>query len=271
MSAAVSDRGRNRQQESAAIILDCREHGESDLIVTFFCCHHGRLTGIAKGAKRSKKRFVNKLEIFTSLLIRHSLPKNQGLAFIAEAELLDSFLALRQNTLCYITASIIREFTLLATREMEGDEELYPLLNWAFSSLNNKRSPRATLTLFLIRFFTAIGYRPQLYHCLDCKQNILETETCTFDNEAGAIRCSTCSRKIKSKTSPLSLGTVKSLISAQDQPLDRLQRLHLSPHCQQEALSFLHHYGRHLFQREIISWPFLNTIFPPEAGKRRLL
>lgn len=269
LSRAVTDRNPKQQLESAAIILDCREHGESDIIVTFFCRHHGRLTGIAKGAKRSKKRFVNKLEIFTSLLIRHTIPKNRQLAFIAEAELLESFLALRQNILCYSTANVIREFTLLATQEMEGDEELYPLLLWAFTSLNSGRPPRAILILFLIRFFTAIGYSPQLHRCLDCNQEIHEAESYTFHSAAGTIRCRSCNKGEKSTPIPLSLGTLKSLTAAQGQPLYRLQRLQLSPHSQQEALSFLHHYGRQLFQREIVSWSFLKTI-SSAASKNRL-
>jgi DNA repair protein RecO (recombination protein O) len=269
IATAVSNRNSKQQLESAAIILDCREHGESDLVVTFFCRHHGRLTGIAKGAKRSKKRFVNKLEIFTSLRIRHTMPKNNRLAFIAEAELVESFLALRQDILCYTTASIIREFTLLATHEMEGDEELYPLLIWAFTSLDSGRPPRAILILFLIRFYTAIGYSPQLHHCPDCSQEVNETETYTFYPAAGTIRCRTCSKGKESNCSPLSLGTIRSLAAAQDNPLNRLQRLHLSPHSQKEALTFLHLYGRQLFQREIISWSFLDTISPQSKRKNR--
>lgn len=269
MSTAISDRGNKQQLESAAIILDCREHGESDLIVTFFCRHHGRLTGIAKGAKRSKKRFVNKLEIFTSLLIRHTIPENRRLAFIAEAELLESFLTLRRDIPCYTTASIIREFILLATQEMEGDEDVYPLLVWAFTSLNNGRPPRAVLVLFLIRFFTAIGYSPQLRQCPNCNEEIHENETYTFYSTIGSIRCGHCPKAREAKGIPLSLGTLKSLTTAQDQPLERLQRLQLSPHSQQEALSFLHNYGRQLFQREIISWSFLDTINPKNLEKNR--
>ena len=94
MASSTPEQGAKQQIESAAIVLDCRDHGESDKIVTFFCRDIGRITGIAKGAKRSKKRFVNKLEIFSSLCIQHTLPQNGRLAFIAEAELLDGFITL---------------------------------------------------------------------------------------------------------------------------------------------------------------------------------
>jgi DNA repair protein RecO (recombination protein O) len=248
----------NKQQaESAAIVLDCRDHGESDLIVTFFCQHHGRLTGIAKGAKRSKKRFVNKLEIFSSLRILHTTPQNNRLAFIAEADLLDGFLSLRKNVSCYTTASVIREFILLATKEVEGDEELYPLLIWVFSNLNSGRAPLPALIFFLIRFFAIIGYSPQLDSCLGCGEQIQIDKTYSFHITTGGIRCSRCDTNEPANRLKLSKGTLRSLTTALTQPLERLHRLQLSGNSQKEALSFLHSYGRQLFQREIVSWAFL--------------
>jgi len=248
----------NKQQaESAAIVLDCRDHGESDLIVTFFCQHHGRLTGIAKGAKRSKKRFVNKLEIFSSQRILHTTPQNNRLAFIAEADLLDGFLNLRQDVSCYTTASVIRELTLVGTKEVEGDEELYPLLIWVFSSLDSGRAPLPALIFFLIRFFAIIGYSPQLNSCLGCGKQIRPDETYSFHIATGGIHCSRCNKNKPANRLKLSQGTLRSLTTALTQPLERLHRLQLSDNSQKEALSFLHSYGRQLFQREIVSWAFL--------------
>lgn len=259
MLSPVSSADSKQQLETPAIILDCREHGESDLIVTFFCQGFGRMAGIAKGAKRSKKRFVNKLELFTSLRIQHNIPQNGRLAFIAEAELLESFLTIRQNFSCYTTATIIREFVLLATLEMEGDKELYPLLIWALNSLNNTQQMSATLIFFLIRFFSSIGYSPQLDHCQQCKETIQGTKNYCFSTSAGAVTCSSCQKNTPAHSIPLSPGTLKTLVTAQTQTLSRLHRLQLSAHSEKEALAFLHLYGRQLFQREIISWGSLKN------------
>ncbi|MEN8198719.1 MAG: DNA repair protein RecO [Thermodesulfobacteriota bacterium] len=254
------DRSGQPQRETPAIVLDCRDHGESDLIVTFFCRQHGRVTGIAKGARRSKKRFVNKLELFTSLVIRHTLPQNNRLAFINEAELLDSFLGLRQNSSSYITASVIREHVLLATKEMEGDEELYPLLIWAFHSLDSDRPPLPTLTFFLVRFFSVIGYSPELEYCSSCGVLLLDSPNHSFYSPGGSMRCSRCTAKESRGKVRLSQGTLKSLVMGLHQPLERLSRLQLSENSRREALTFLHAYGRRLFQREIVSWSFLKEL-----------
>ncbi len=259
MAAANSDKGTKQQIETAAIVLDCRDHGESDKIITFFCEKLGRITGIAKGAKRSKKRFVNKLEIFSSLRITHTLPQNGRLAFIAEADLLDGFLTLRTDFSCYTTASVMQEIILLATKDMEGDDELYPLLLWAFHNLENQHPPVSVLIFFLIRFYAIIGYCPSLASCHGCGKKLIENESYSFHPQNGSIHCTRCNREQKSTRIQLSCGTLRSLDMALKQPIERLQRLQFTEQSRQEALSFLHLYGRQLFQREIISWAFMDA------------
>ena len=47
-----------------AIVIRSLNYGESDKILTFFTRDFGKLKGIAKGERRSKKRFQNVLGIF---------------------------------------------------------------------------------------------------------------------------------------------------------------------------------------------------------------
>ena len=56
-------------QASEAIILRTRAYGESDKIVTFLTDDAGKLTGIAKGAKNSRRRFANCLDPFTRVRV----------------------------------------------------------------------------------------------------------------------------------------------------------------------------------------------------------
>jgi len=48
--------------KTTGFVLRTLSYGESDLIVTFYSHNFGKLKGIAKGAKRSKKRFANVFE-----------------------------------------------------------------------------------------------------------------------------------------------------------------------------------------------------------------
>jgi len=248
-------------KESAAIVLDCYDHGEADQIVTFYSRDSGRMTGIAKGAKRSQKRFVNKLELFSLLSIRYTEPRRGNMVFIVEAELLESFIRLRQSMPLYMAATVIRELTLVATRELDGDDGFFSLLHWALQSLETGRPAMTVLALFQIKFFEQIGYRPNLSSCLRCNQPFGAIRGYGFDSRAGSIVCRCCqTEREQAPVLPLSQGTIKILASAQNQPLNRLHRLHLSGSSLHEALSLLYHYGRHLLQREICSLKLLRDV-----------
>jgi recombinational DNA repair protein (RecF pathway) len=47
-----------RKMESQALVLRTREMGESDLLVDLLVRGVGRIVGVAKSAKKSKRRFV---------------------------------------------------------------------------------------------------------------------------------------------------------------------------------------------------------------------
>src|ERR671923_3096688 len=70
-----------------AIVLRSRPFGESDKIVSFLSENYGKLTGIAKGAMRSRKRFVNSLEPFSLVNLRFQDRPHSNLAFILASDL----------------------------------------------------------------------------------------------------------------------------------------------------------------------------------------
>ncbi|MFC1841291.1 DNA repair protein RecO, partial [Thermodesulfobacteriota bacterium] len=90
---------------STAIIMRVREFGESDLLITFFTPDRGKMNGIAKGAKRSKSRFVNCLDIFSLVSLEYSIKRNSSLHFIHSGKLIDAFPGLRKNYRTLIQAS----------------------------------------------------------------------------------------------------------------------------------------------------------------------
>ena len=74
-----------------AIVLQIKRYGESDKIVTFYTKKRGKMSGIAKGASRSLKRFLNKLELFSELEIHFVDSRISSLVRIEQAELIKPF------------------------------------------------------------------------------------------------------------------------------------------------------------------------------------
>src|SRR5260370_15797714 len=73
-------------ESSAAILLRTRDYSESDRIVTLLTRDAGKLTGIAKGAKQSRRRFERKLELFSHVMLYFKRRPHGDLVFITRAE-----------------------------------------------------------------------------------------------------------------------------------------------------------------------------------------
>ncbi len=241
--------------ETSALILRTADYGESDKLITFYSPDLGRATGIAKGAKRSKKLIVNKLETFTLLTITCRLRNTSGLVFISEAELDNSYLLLRQDYRRYTAATLISELVVRLTRDQDPDDDIFQLLLWALNSLESAKSPLQTAALFNLRLMELAGYRPELEQCGSCNKQIDSGQNYIIHPASGALLCMKCSKEQGfGQATAFSLQTIKFMQKGQRSILERLDRLHLPPKVIHEALHLLYKYTRHLLQQDIHSY-----------------
>jgi DNA repair protein RecO (recombination protein O) len=133
---------------TSAIVLRSWPFGESDKIVSFLTEGHGKLTGIAKGAKRSKKRFVNSLEPFSFVNLNFQDRSRSSLAFILRCELQKSYKNLIASLEKIAFASYYVEITEGLLGEREQNRLVFDLLK---KGLNRLEIEEASVT-FLIDF-----------------------------------------------------------------------------------------------------------------------
>ncbi|MCP3678475.1 MAG: DNA repair protein RecO, partial [Deltaproteobacteria bacterium] len=82
---------------TGAIVLNAIDYGESDRIVTFYTTDYGKVAGIAKGARRSRKRFVNKLEPFSHITLTFFHKDGRDLVRVDECRLKENFFKLKND------------------------------------------------------------------------------------------------------------------------------------------------------------------------------
>ena len=244
-------------RQTRGIILRLTGHGESDKIVTLYSPDLGRVTGIAKGAYRSKKRFVNKLELFSLLDITYRPPRTGGLIFLNEAELENPFLTLRSRHNRYTTASLACELIMRFTGEHDPDPEIFAILLWLLESVNQGNQPLKTGALFHLRLLKSCGYQPDLGRCCSCKIRVNNTRSFALQPATGSLICNRCNSNVNTSGFFLSLQTIKFLQAAQQLHINQLQRLQMSEKSAREALQILYRYSQHLLQRDIHSWKFV--------------
>ncbi|MBM9519924.1 DNA repair protein RecO [Desulforhopalus vacuolatus] len=247
----------NHRMEDDAIVLNSLETGESDLIVTLFCHNSGRISAIAKGARNSKKRFVNKLEIFTRLHVTFKQKVSTSLAFLNEAELNNIYPFLRTNYPAYLAGNVIRELLLHSIRDAESDSDLFRLTLWAFYQLDMRMAPRTVVALFFLRSFDLLGYRPELRFCTSCGAPA-SSHPVRFDMHSGGLICEICNGK--PLRSPLSGGSLNMLNMAQSMSLEHLDRLKPGSRVSNESLRLLYSFAQHILQRDINSWSVFSAV-----------
>jgi len=96
--------------EGEAIVLRVVDYGESDLIAHLLMPEVGRLTVIAKYARKSQRRFPGSLDLFNHLRVWVSRRRPQGLGFLEQAVLVAPFLPLRADSARYALASYLVEW-----------------------------------------------------------------------------------------------------------------------------------------------------------------
>ena len=248
-------------RSTCGIVLKISGHGEADKLVTFYCPDLGRVTGIAKGAKKSKRRFVNKLEEFSHLHIFYRPPRgSSGLFLLSEADLLASHLSLRTDFQRYVAAMYLCELILRFTRDNDPDPRLYALLKWALSALDHEKAPQKIVTLAHLHLLDAAGYRPEFSRCHSCRQVVGSGRTYMFLPEIGALLCSSCCPRQEGRSPCLSVQTLRLLANAQLFDLDRLHRLQFTQQSLSEAMDALHYFTLHLLQQDVHSWKILRSL-----------
>ncbi len=204
-----------------ALVLNIREIGESDLFVVLLSPKWGRFTALAKGARRSKRRFVNALEPFT-LLVAHLRGGKPGLApFLDQVDLLEHWEPLRLDPWRFALATYLAELVEYFAQPRSG-ENLFALLLEAFNVLCQVHPEPAFKLSFELKLLKAAGFAPELERCIRCQAE--NTPLLGFSLEDGGTVCRQCLQEQDIVLSPKQIAVLRTL---QRYPLTRLKRIQL--------------------------------------------
>ena len=245
-------------KKAKAVVIKVNDLGESDKLVTFFSSEVGKFAGIAKGAKKSKKRFSNKLEIFSQLDVIYDDRGRSGLVRIAEADLLFPFISLRENYDRYVSAALACELIYYWSKDYDADSNIFNLLVWAMQSLDRGLPPKVVQIFFQIKLYTLLGYKLHLAGCIKCGTGEKAGKPYGFHPGRHGLLCNSCGPSMASREMvPMSMNTIRLLEHAQDMEVEKLERLRFSDASVKEALRLLKTYGQYLLHREIQAWNFI--------------
>lgn len=245
-----------------AIILRRIDFGDYDLIVNFFTLKEGKLSVIAKSAKKSTKRFSGVLELFSLLEVVWSIGRRKGLPVLLEATLKQPFPGIRSNITKTAYASYWAELIDEWMEDNQKQVQLYHLFKYVLQELDQDgRSEEELSVLFQMRFMATAGLDPNLKRCSICR---LETDkmgktTVGFDLAKGGLVCQACVSAALCKIS-LSMGTIKQLLWIAGGGLARAARVRFAPQTLRESLELLEAFVPYHLGKEPRSLAFLRQI-----------
>lgn len=248
-----------KQYRTEAIVLRLLDYGESDRIVTFCTSGYGKVRGIAKGARRSRKRFANTLEPFCCSQLQFTRRGPDSLAMIDSSEVISHFPLIRADLEKTLSASYLIDLTDQFLPEEKRNEAVFELLHAFLRLFEERPATESLLRFFEIRLLKLAGYDPVLDRCPLCRTPVGDAAAYRFVAADGGLTCLSC-RPDGAGGIPVSLGTIRTLLLGRDMPVEMLGRILLSGQSADESRRFLAHFIRHLLGRELKSTHVLNEI-----------
>lgn len=219
-------------------VLKSLSYGESDLIVTFYSREFGKIKGIAKGAKRSKKRFANVFEPFSQAHIIFSQKNRDTLAFIEACDIINHYSLIRQDLEKTLTASYFIDLADHFSPEGKANENLFGLLVNFMDWISRENVSDAAVRFFEMRLLKIAGFEPALTACVRCKKPVTNGGTYYFFPKEGGITCAACSRPERYDQS-ISAGTVRTLLLGKDMDMEKMKMVSMPESLAAESRNIL--------------------------------
>ncbi|MGH2669785.1 MAG: DNA repair protein RecO [bacterium] len=155
------------------IVLRRRDLGEADRLVTVLSRDRGKLTVVAKGARRPRSRLGGRLE--PPSRFRALVAEGRSLDIISQVEVLDAQAPLRDDLDRMGATAVVLELADRALADRHAHPEVYRLLVDALGLLRAGAAdpaPDMAGLWFAARLLVLTGHRPATGRCAVCGRRI---------------------------------------------------------------------------------------------------
>ena len=247
---------RARAIRTETIVLRQQVFGEADRLLTLLTPDRGKLRAIAKGVRRPSSRKAGHLDLFMRSDVLLALGRN--LDIITQAQIIDSYLALRDDLLRSSYASYCVELLDCFTPEGETNHELYRLLADTLSRLSGSDNLPLTVRHYELHLLDLVGFRPELERCLG-KGEPVQPEDQYFDPLMGGVLCSHCGSQRRGAW-PISMDALRLMRFLQRSPYGAVANLRVRPNVVAELERTHVRYITVQLQRQLKSVDFLERV-----------
>ncbi len=186
----------------SALVLARRPYRENDQLAILFSRELGKIELVARGAKKTGSKLAAHLEPFN--LSEIMVIKGRKFDYAGSIAGIRSYYGVKSSLLKILYAGKALSAASHALKPEQSEPRAFTLLLEYLDLLDAlETSVRSRhdllLAAFLLRFFSSLGYEPELASCLSCRNKIEQTEN-IFDWLKGGLVCPGCYSAIGEKS-----------------------------------------------------------------------
>ncbi len=241
---------------ASVIVLRRISFGETDRIVTLLTRERGKISAIAKGARKPISRLAGPTELMT--YSRMQLATGRNLDIITQVDVKESFPRISSNLRKIAHATYLMELVDRMTEEHEQNIDLFETLLSSLYLIERPNDPEKITHMFELQFMRILGYEPVLDRCVRCGSPIPSDEL-YFSPSLGGVACRECGPLPEDamQVLPETIDTMRRLLDAEAPEVERME---IPPDVMDQIGRAMRWYIRYRSERELKSAEFLQAI-----------
>jgi DNA repair protein RecO (recombination protein O) len=221
-----------------AIVLRTVNYSETSIIVTLFSKASGKITLMAKGARKPKSPFAAQLEPMNILNINYFHKDARNVQLLKNSSFIDDSMSIRADFDSLNYGLTVVEILDKLLHENDIDPIIFRLSIKILSAFKSTQiNFDIVFSFFLLQLSIRLGFMPEINKCCNCSAPLI---TAKFDEYRGELICENC---IHGGAINFSEGTINLLNALLKTHIDRLHELKYDDQILKELDSFLDFYS----------------------------
>lgn len=166
------------------IVLRSARYNENDLVLTIFTRKLGKVSAIAKGAKRNKSSLLSSSQVFS--YSNFTLKKQGNMYRVNQSETIKNFYNIAYDIDAFSYATYIASLVEGSIYENQTNNRLFVLLAQTLYLYTQKDIDKTFITkAFELKFLDYVGFKPIVNKCVNCQSTNMKGSVFKYPDNGG--------------------------------------------------------------------------------------
>ena len=180
-------------EKTLAIVIRLVEFSESSYVATLFTEDFGKITGLAKGARRPKSAFENALDLLAICRVVFIRKSSEAMDLLTEARLERPFRAASRDLTRLYAGFYVAELLHGLTDQRDPHPRVFRTACGALTGLDGDADVATEVMRFELLTLKDLGHLPSLADCVGCGRPVQDHgRRIAFGLVVGGVLCPQC-------------------------------------------------------------------------------